>query len=78
MTVTEYKQKVIELFESGRADLVQWDEMAEAVLKVSKSHYYIVDSIDTTIFGPLEKCRVCEKENRPLDGKCWNCGASTK
>ena len=40
MNIDEYKNKVIELFKSGKATDEQWAEMADAVLTVFESNGY--------------------------------------
>ncbi len=38
MSITEYKERVIDLFQSGKATVEQWREMAQAVLDSSEDH----------------------------------------
>ena len=61
MTVDEYKLKVIELFQTGRATAVQWAEMATAVLHNSEM-YSSVDAIDAAVY-PEEQS--AEGETKP-------------
>lgn len=50
MNIMEYKDKVIDLFKSGKATEKQWNEMATAVLEISESDQaYIVMDIDNKI-----------------------------
>ena len=51
MTITEYKQKVIDLFKSGKATQAQWEEMAESVLSASENEVSGVPEIDRTVMG---------------------------
>ena len=47
MTINEYKDKVIELFKSGKATEEQYEEMAESVLYMSELQG--LSSIDSEI-----------------------------
>lgn len=48
MSIIEYKERVIDLFQSGRASVEQWREMAQAVLDSSEMND-LVPLIDGTI-----------------------------
>jgi hypothetical protein len=37
MTISEYKNIIIDLFKCGRATPIQWEEMAQAVLEASEA-----------------------------------------
>jgi hypothetical protein len=49
MDIAEYQQKVIELFQSGTATQLQWEEMAYAVLMASESDDGSTAQIDQVI-----------------------------
>jgi len=53
MNIDEYKEKVIQLFRSGKATEEQYKDMAEAVLNMSESESGCVLSIDAAIFVDL-------------------------
>ena len=55
MTIVEYKDAVITLFQSGRATDEQWREMANAVLWISESECGDeTNAIDAAIEGAKE------------------------
>lgn len=71
MTVHQYKQLVIELFK-GDATEEQWNDLAEAILRVSEDYPDIVESIDEAVLGPVTMCLRCNSFYR-LRGTCWGC-----
>ena len=62
MNVREYKDKVIELFQSGEATNEQWEEMAEAILFVSQLKVILPDQ--TSFLWEIDDIVECgEREN---------------
>jgi hypothetical protein len=49
VNINEYKQRVIELFQSGKATEGQWQEMAECVLLASEDEVAKVTEIDRVV-----------------------------
>lgn len=58
MDVEEYKQKVIELFKSGKATDAQWQELATIILFTSENDYEATENIDEQILNHYEIERV--------------------
>ena len=55
MTFREYKDKVIELFKSGKATEAQWEAMAASVAHISEHPYdSTILVIDKSVFTPEE------------------------
>ena len=80
MNIGEYKNKVIDLFKSGKATDEQWRELGEAVLKVSETWCDEITAIDKTIepeYFEMETCECCGYKNPKDAATCENCGGVT-
>ncbi len=77
MNIGEYKNKVIELFKSGKATDEQWQELGKAILKVSETWCDETTAIDKTIdpeWFEAKHCGNCYCINPKTAVICENCG----
>jgi hypothetical protein len=73
MTIDEYKQAVIALFQSREATEEQWNQMASAVLSASNGENpEDVKAIDDIVAGKEVECLTCGSLYHPNFG-CWGC-----
>lgn len=80
MDIGEYKNKVIDLFKSGKATDEQWQELGKAVLKVSETWCDETTAIDKIIdptWFEVEICGNCGYRNPKTARVCENCGEGT-
>ncbi len=60
MNINDYKNKVIDLFKSGKATDEQWGEMANAVLEASESQNINVNNQNKMTFMIDKQIENCE------------------
>ncbi len=76
MNIGEYKNMVIDLFKNGKATDEQWQELGEAILKVSETWCDETTAIDKIIdpeWFEVETCENCCYVNPKTARVCDNC-----